>query len=262
MKKSKILITMIALLTFMTIPVHAKGWKQDSKGWWYEYTNGTYASNRWEKIDGKWYAFDKQGYMRTGWFQENGKWYYLDASGEMKTGWVQDNGKKYYMDKVSGEMKTGLLEIGKGNWYYFGVNGDMKRGCQIKGTNGNWYQFEEDGRYVLDNINGEFAQSNIAIHYIIFAPEFIKFELTDGILTVSSIRSGEFSYPISKDCVWKETIEQKRISYKYIKDLIDYEIERYKNLEDSERRNFEWSPLTFFIDIVDDVVVSVGYMAP
>ena len=219
MKKSKILITMIALLTFMTIPVHAKGWKQDSKGWWYEYTNGTYASNRWEKIDGKWYAFDKQGYMRTGWFQENGKW-------------------------------------------YFGVNGDMKRGCQIKGTNGNWYQFEEDGRYVLDNINGEFAQSNIAIHYIIFAPEFIKFELTDGILTVSSIRSGEFSYPISKDCVWKETIEQKRISYKYIKDLIDYEIERYKNLEDSERRNFEWSPLTFFIDIVDDVVVSVGYMAP
>jgi len=49
---------------------------------------------------------------------------------------------------------------------------------------------------------------------------------------------------------------------KYIKDLIDYEIERYKNLEDSERRNFEWSPLTFFIDIVDDVVVSVGYMAP
>lgn len=41
---------MIALLTFMTIPVHAKGWKQDFKVLWYEYTDGVYASNRWKMV--------------------------------------------------------------------------------------------------------------------------------------------------------------------------------------------------------------------
>lgn len=253
MKKSKILITMIALLTFMTIPVHAEGWKQDSKGWWYEYTNGTYASNKWEKIDGKWYAFDKQGYMRTGWFQENGKWYYLDASGE---------------------MKTGLLEIGKGNWYYFGVNGDMKRGCEIKGTNEERYYFGKDGRCSNKDINANdiLAQSNIAIDYTIAPSEITKFELTDGILTVSGIRSGEFSYPISKDCVWSkyywesEGIKRTKISYKEIKELVDSQIERYKHLEDNkrDRDNFEEVNFRLFFEvhIVDGIVVNVSYIEP
>ena len=54
-------------------------WKRNQVGWWYEYSNGTYPSNGWLKINNLWYCFDASGYMRTGWIQAgDGKWYYCD----------------------------------------------------------------------------------------------------------------------------------------------------------------------------------------
>lgn len=58
-------------------------WKQSEAGWWYEYADGTYPSNKWEQINGEWYAFDENGYMRKGWYQEGEKWYYLNDNGTM-----------------------------------------------------------------------------------------------------------------------------------------------------------------------------------
>lgn len=58
-------------------------WKQSEKGWWFEYADGTYPKNKWEKIDGEWYAFDENGIMRTGWYQEGEKWYYFKSDGTM-----------------------------------------------------------------------------------------------------------------------------------------------------------------------------------
>lgn len=58
-------------------------WKQSENGWWFEYTDGTYPSGKWERINGEWYAFDENGYMRKGWYQEGDKWYYLKDDGTM-----------------------------------------------------------------------------------------------------------------------------------------------------------------------------------
>ena len=103
-------------------------WRQDAKGWWIQYSDGSYPKNEWKLLPWNnttaWYFFDEAGYMKTGWLNHNGKWYFLstvsDGSlGAMKTGWLQDtsDGNWYYMDAVSGEMKMGWQEIG-GKRYY------------------------------------------------------------------------------------------------------------------------------------------------
>ncbi len=82
-------------------------WMQDSKGWWYQYSNGSYAKNEWKQLpyskDTTWYAFNEEGYLRTGWFLSGSHWYYLseanDASiGKLVTGWTEIGGKWYYLE--------------------------------------------------------------------------------------------------------------------------------------------------------------------
>ena len=76
---------------------YEEGWKQDSKGWWYQNADGTYVKNAWKQINGKWYHFDKNGYMQTGWYQEGSNYYYLKSNGVMATDeWV--DGGKYYVN--------------------------------------------------------------------------------------------------------------------------------------------------------------------
>lgn len=58
-------------------------WCLDTKGWWYQFSNGSYPVNSWQLIDGKWYCFGQDAYIRCGWIDWNGKWYYTDASGAM-----------------------------------------------------------------------------------------------------------------------------------------------------------------------------------
>ena len=56
-------------------------WLQDSKGWWYKKSDGSYPKNTWMQISYNnktdWYYFDEEGYMQTGWRFINGKWYYM-----------------------------------------------------------------------------------------------------------------------------------------------------------------------------------------
>ena len=62
MKKMKKLVTAIALAAaiFISSIVPASfdanaasgTWKSDSSGWWYEYSNGSYASSTWLQIGG------------------------------------------------------------------------------------------------------------------------------------------------------------------------------------------------------------------
>ena len=111
-------------------------WKHNAKGWWYAYSNGSYAVNAWERIGGKWYYFGSNGYMVTGWNQIGGKWYYFESSGAMVTGWKQISGKWYYFES-SGAMVTGWKQIGR-KWYFF-ANGAMVTGW--KQISGKWYFF-------------------------------------------------------------------------------------------------------------------------
>lgn len=42
-------------------------WKKDSIGWWWEYPDGSYATNTWLQINNYWYYFNNDGYMLVGW---------------------------------------------------------------------------------------------------------------------------------------------------------------------------------------------------
>ena len=139
-------------------------WKQDKKGWWYSYSDGTYAKNAWVSSGGKWYYFGSNGYMVKGWKQIGGKWYYFAngamvtgwkkvgakwyffdrTKGTMRTGWVYDGGKYYYFVPATGAMVTGWKEIGK-KWYFF-KSGAMQTGWAKIG--GKWYFFTKDGNMI------------------------------------------------------------------------------------------------------------------
>lgn len=66
------------------------GWKKGSAGYWYQYADGSYPTNRWELINHHWYLFNRAGQMVTGWHRWDisrklcdpddggGQWYFLD----------------------------------------------------------------------------------------------------------------------------------------------------------------------------------------
>lgn len=71
-------------------------WKQDSVGWWYQYTNGSYPVNEWKMLMyGKitaWYHFNEKGYMDTGWFTDkDGRIYYLNPVSDGTQGFLYVN---------------------------------------------------------------------------------------------------------------------------------------------------------------------------
>ena len=99
----------------------AKGWKKDSKGWWYSLGGKNYLKNGWKKIDGNWYYFKATGYIainefvqgwwlnkagawkdpvQCSWHKSGSKWWY-----GTKDGWYAKSksytidGKKYTFDK-------------------------------------------------------------------------------------------------------------------------------------------------------------------
>ena len=72
------------------------GWNRDNRGWWYRFSNGSYARNSWQFINGKWYFFGDDGYMRTGWILWNGVYYYCGPDGAMFTNCYTPDG--YYVD--------------------------------------------------------------------------------------------------------------------------------------------------------------------
>lgn len=102
------------------------GWKQDTRGWWYQNADGSYPRNTWIKLGGVWYLFNNSGYMSTGWQKANGIWYFFSSTGAMMTDWVSDGGKWYYMNG-SGAMMTGAWVQSGGKWYYMGADGAMLR---------------------------------------------------------------------------------------------------------------------------------------
>lgn len=60
-------------------------WVKNSKGWWYEYADGSYPKSRWLKLDA-WYWFDASGYAaRSCCLKINGKWYAFGSDCRMLT---------------------------------------------------------------------------------------------------------------------------------------------------------------------------------
>lgn len=132
-------------------------WKQSGNSWWYQYTNGNYATG-WKQIDGNWYFFDNEGWMKTGWVSSNGSWYYLNSNGILKTGWLKSGNSWYFLDN-SGAMKTGWVAT-DGAWYYLDYSGVMKTGW-FK-DNGKWYYSYNSGALAMNTTtpDGYFVNHN------------------------------------------------------------------------------------------------------
>ena len=104
-------------------------WVKGSKGWWYEYANGTYAVGwkllPWSKGT-NWFYFNKDGWMCTGWVYDGGCWYFCDGNGAMKTGWLDWKGRKCYLEPVSGRNQghayMDCTEVIDGKTYVFDHN--------------------------------------------------------------------------------------------------------------------------------------------
>lgn len=120
-------------------------WHQNDKGWWYGYSDGTYAQNEWKTINGKTYYFDNEGYMATNQYVDG---YWLGSNGE----WDQDNkargwrksAKGWWYDGANGWYpKSRWLKI-DGDWYYFDQNGYMVTGKQT--IDGKTYTFGSNGK--------------------------------------------------------------------------------------------------------------------
>lgn len=121
-----------------------EGWHSNSKGWWYQNSDGSYPTNKWQKINEKWYFFNEEGYCLTNkWIKRGGVWYWLDNDGTMATGWKKINNEWYYF-KQDGEMVTGWVKY-YDKWYYLNTNnGFMESNAFVKGKDG-WYYISEDG---------------------------------------------------------------------------------------------------------------------
>lgn len=129
-------------------------WKSNSKGWWYEYGDGTYAKSEWKSINGKWYHFDSKGWMQTGWIKDGSTWYYLNSSGAMQTGWIKLNGTWYYLGK-DGKMVTGTQKI-DGKSYTFNKSGAwLGYASGTKNAKAGLHRIDERGdEFVFESANG------------------------------------------------------------------------------------------------------------
>ena len=50
----------------MAMPTFASsgGWKRDKVGWWYQFSNTSYAKSTWLNLSNVWYYMDGSGYMK------------------------------------------------------------------------------------------------------------------------------------------------------------------------------------------------------
>ena len=118
-----------------------------SEGYKYRKTDGTFITNKMQKIDGYTYYFDSKGIRQTGFRTINKKTYYFDADGKMLLRWKRVDGKKYLFDPVDGHMHTGWEWVEeKDGWYYLhATKGYLVEGWQTIG--GKKYYFTKEEFY-------------------------------------------------------------------------------------------------------------------
>ena len=128
MKRIIALVLTVCLLITVSITnsnSYAAGgsWKSNSNGWWYEYSDGSYAMG-WTEIDGYCYFFAGSGYMdyseyRDGcWLNADGTWNTAYSGGH----WASDSTGWWYTDNSGWYPVSTWLWI-DGSCYYFKASG-------------------------------------------------------------------------------------------------------------------------------------------
>lgn len=132
-----------------------QGWIQDSTGWWYQYSDGSYPVSSWRKIDGSWYYFNSNGYWVDNNIHEQGSIKGIDVSawqGSIDWQAVKDDGIQFAFIRVG----HGTHEL---DTYY---KDNMKQANEVNLPVGVYYystaQTEEaavaDAQFVIKNITG------------------------------------------------------------------------------------------------------------
>ncbi|MDO5100222.1 MAG: hypothetical protein Q4D52_01455 [Eubacteriales bacterium] len=91
-------------------------WKQDSKGWWYGFTDGYYYAGGWFTIKNIPFYFDAKGYL-------------------VVNSWIDF----YYVNSNGVRLKNTFTPDG----YRVGADGKWVKGRWIKDTTGWWYRYED-----------------------------------------------------------------------------------------------------------------------
>ena len=134
---------------------YTKGWIQDSVGWWYQYSDGSYPKSCWKTINGKEYYFKADGYMavneyiKASDYETTKKIYWVNEKGEWNNKsyrWMFNN-KGYWIAEIGGSWYP-VNEWAKvdGKWYYFDASGYMVTGVVV--IDGVTYNFRADGSLV------------------------------------------------------------------------------------------------------------------
>lgn len=229
MKKSvKVLIAAGILSLVCAVPAFAGGWQQTNGRYWYQYDDGSYASNGVKNIDGVNYGFLPDGYMATGWNYLGFKWFYFDTgSGAQLTGWQNLGGKWYYLDPSNdGAMATYWLDLGNKR-YYLDENGAMKTGLfQLSdGTDGSdyMYQTNEDGSLKRNMYE---QNGNKVLSYD--ANGVIKYRNNTTVSVAKVTGDSTWQYLLNESELEDQKTEDANILSDYAKDTMDHYYEIYK----------------------------------
>ena len=119
-------------------------WVQDSIGWWFKKTDGSYPKDMWFECawngSSNWYHFNAQGYADGGWFTDkDGQRYFLHDQhdgkfGYMYTGWNLISGQWYYFNTATKAASTAAAGSSRGSLV---VNCTTPDGYRVD-VNGAW----------------------------------------------------------------------------------------------------------------------------
>lgn len=191
-KKFLLTATLVATMT-LAAPMVASAaeagdgaWQSNAKGWWWQYSNGSYVTNDFVEVNGNTYYFGANGYMATGWQEIETKseysnythknWYYFESNGAMvKDSWKQIDGKWYFFDGTGAMAQDGTYYIGDKE-QVFAPSGQWVSGWTFDSythngyTQSGWYYANSDGTPydydTSDDIDGGWLQSGSYWYYI------------------------------------------------------------------------------------------------
>lgn len=127
------------------VAVNNGSWQQDSTGWWFKKSDGSYPKDAWYECiwngSKNWYHFNAQGYADGGWLTD-------------------EDGQKYYLHNVHdgrfGYMYTGWNQIAD-KWYFFNIGSDgtgpaasgLSKGALVTNTTtADGYKVGADGAWI------------------------------------------------------------------------------------------------------------------
>ena len=128
-------------------------WIKNSTGWWYEYSDGSWPSHSWRKIDGKWFYFDDNGYWIDNNKHEKNSFKGIDVSqwqGEIDWNLAKKDGIQFAfvrlghgvhkLDTYYVQNMTGANKVGIPTGVYFYSTATTPNAAVL------------DARYVIDNL--------------------------------------------------------------------------------------------------------------